>query len=248
MGLSLTWQGVNAPVFVQRPPMNRDPNAAPLNPLPWVVWAIVLPMVAMEVVVSLGASGLAGGPRAVGWRLDALERFAFSPELMRQMIEQGLYPLSGMVRLLTYPFVHVGLMHVLFVVVILLAIGKMVGEVFRPWAVLAVFFGAAVVGALVYSLVPGVRAPLIGGYPAVYGLIGGFTFLLWVNLAAAGANRYRAFTLIGLLLGIQMLFGLIFGGGWTWVADLAGFAAGFLLSFVVSPGGWARVRQKLRQR
>ena len=44
------------------------------------------------------------------------------------------------------------------------------------------------------------------------------------------------------------MFGLLFGGGWDWVADLAGFATGFLLSFVVSPGGWARVREKIRQR
>ena len=49
-------------------------------------------------------------------------------------------------------------------------------------------------------------------------------------------------------MGIQLLFGLLFGGGWDWVAELAGFFTGFFLSFVVSPGGWARVRQKIRQR
>lgn len=51
-----------------------------------------------------------------------------------------------------------------------------------------------------------------------------------------------------MLLGIQLLFGLFFGGGYEWVADLAGFATGFLLSFAVSPGGWARVKEKLRRR
>jgi membrane associated rhomboid family serine protease len=228
--------------------MQRDPNAPPLNPLPPVVWALALPIIALEVVAGLGASGLGGGPEAVGWRLEAIQRFAFSPDLMRRMIAQSTFPPAEVLRVVTYPFVHFSFTHALFVVVILLAIGKMVGEVFRWWAVLAVFFGAAIVGALAYTLIPGLRAPLVGGYPAVYGLIGGFTFLLWVNLAAVGANKYRAFTLIGFLLGIQLLFGLIFGGGWEWVADLSGFAAGFLLSFIVSPGGWARVRDKLRQR
>ncbi len=228
--------------------MNRDLNAAPLNPLPPVVWALALPIIAMEVVVNLGARGLVGGPEAVGWRLDALQRFAFSPELMRQMIAQNVWPLDGLWRLVTYPFVHFSFTHALFVVVILLAIGKMVGEVFRWWAVLLVFFASAIAGALAYTLVPGLQQPLVGGYPPVYGLIGAFTFLLWVNLAAVGANKYRAFTLIGFLLGIQLLFGLVFGGGWEWVADLTGFASGFVLSFVVSPGGWARVRQKMRQR
>ncbi len=228
--------------------MNRDLNAPPLNPLPPVVWALVLPIIAMEVVVNLGARGLVGPPEAVGWRLDALQRFAYSPELMRQMIAQHTYPLDGLMRLVTYPFVHFTFTHALFVVVILLAMGKMVGEVFRWWAVLLVFFASAITGALAYTLVPALQTPLIGGYPPVYGLIGGFTFLLWVNLAAVGANKYRAFSLIGFLLGIQLLFGVVFGGGWEWVADLTGFATGFLLSFVVSPGGWARVREKIRQR
>ncbi len=227
----------------------QDPNAPPLNPLPWVVWALALPIIAMEVVVSLGAGGLVGGPDAVGWRLQAVERFAFSPDLMRYMVEVGQFPLDGLHRLISYPLVHANLTHAIFVVVILLALGKMVGEVFRWWAVLTVFFGSAIVAALVYTFaLPGVQTPLLGGYPPVYGLIGGFTFLLWVNLAAVGANKYRAFSMIGFLLGIQLVFGLLFGGGWEWVADLAGFATGFLLSFVVSPGGFARVRDKLRQR
>ena len=228
--------------------MQRDPNAPPLNPLPPVVWALALPIIAMEVVVNLGSSGLVGGPRAVGWRLDALQRFAFSPQRMRQMIEGHTYPFDDMLRLVSYSFVHVSVTHALFVVVILLALGKMVATVFKPLAVLLVFFGAGIAGALAYTAIPGVERPLIGGYPAVYGLIGGFTFLLWVNLAAVGANKYRAFSMIGFLLGVQILFGLVLGGGLDWVADLAGFATGFLLSFVVSPGGWGRVMEKIRQR
>ncbi len=227
----------------------QDRNAPPLNPLPPVVWALALPIIAMELVLNLADAGLVGGAQGVGWRLQAMERFAFSPDLMRYFLETGQYPLNGLHRLVSYPFVHGNVTHAVFVVVILLALGKMVGEVFRWWALLVVFFVSAVVGALVYTLVlPGVRAPLIGGYPPVYGLIGGFTFLLWVNLAAVGANKYRAFTLIGLLLGIQLLFGLLFGGGYDWVADLSGFVTGFTLSFMVSPGGWARVLEKVRQR
>lgn len=228
--------------------MNDNLNAPPLNPLPMVVWLLALPIIAMEVVLGLGAQGLVGGAQAVGWRIDAIQRFAFSPELMRDMIATGQYPLSGLARLVSYPLVHGNFTHAIFVVVILLALGKMVGEVFRWWSVLAVFFGSAAMGALVYTFVPGMQTALIGGYPAVYGLIGAFTFLLWVNLAAVGANKLRAFTMIGFLLAFQLVFGLIFGGGWDWIADIAGFVTGFFLSFVVSPGGWARVRGKMQQR
>jgi len=89
--------------------------------------------------------------------------------------------------------------------------------------------------------------PLFGAYPGTYGLIGAFTFLLWVKLADVGANTMRAFTFIGFLLAVQLVFGILFGAGNDWIADVAGFVAGFLLSFVVSPGGWARVMAKLRR-
>ena len=92
-------------------------------------------------------------------------------------------------------------------------------------------------------------APLIGGYPAVYGLVGAFTFLIWTRLAAENANRMRAFTLIGMLLLFQLVFGLIFGGaGLGWIAEIAGFGFGFALSFVLVDGGMARALAQLRQR
>lgn len=228
--------------------MQTDHTAAPLNPLPMVVWLLALPIIAMEVVLNLAAVGVVGGAQGIGWRQDAVQRFAFSPDFMREMIANSYYPPEHLMRLISYPLVHLSFTHALFVVVFLLALGKMVGEIFRPWAVLVVFFGAALAGSLVYTALPFIHVSLIGGYPPVYGLIGAFTFLLWTNLAGSGASQYRAFSLIGMLMGIQLLFGLLFGGGWNWVAELAGFFTGFFLSFVVSPGGWARVRQKIRAR
>lgn len=228
--------------------MSRDPNAHPINPLPWVVWALVLPVIAMEAVLSLGARGLIGGPEAVGWRLAAFQDYGFSGQVLDWMLANGRFPLVHLRRFVTYPFIHGGVTHAVFVVVFILALGKMVGEVFRAWAVLLVFFGSAIVGALAYGLLLDDPVPLVGGYPAVYGLIGAFTFLLWVRLAGTGTNQYRAFTLIGVLLGIQLVFGLLFGASHDWLADIAGFATGFLLSFVVSPGGWGRVRARVRHR
>jgi membrane associated rhomboid family serine protease len=229
--------------------MYQDKNAPPINPLPPIVWALALPLIAMELLLSMAERGLVGGAQGVGWRLLAVERFGAFPALLRHQVETGGYPLEELHRLVSYTLVHGSFTHALFAIVILLALGKMVGEIFRWWAVLAVVFGASILGALAYGLLtPGVSQPLIGAYPAVYGLIGAFTFLLWVNLARSGANKYRAFSLIGFLLFFQLVFGVLFGGSWDWVADVTGFAAGFVLSFVVSPGGWARVMDKIRQR
>lgn len=223
-------------------------NESPFNAIPPVVLALAAVIFGVEVAFQLGARGLAGGPEAVGWRLAAVTKYSFVGDVFDQMIAQNVWPLRHVMRLVTYPFVHGSFTHVLFVLVFLLALGKMVAEVFSPWAVMVVFFGSAIVGALVYAVVLDSPYPLIGGYPAVYGLIGAFTFLLWVKLAQTGGPQSRAFTLIGFLMGIQLIFGLLFGGGQDWVADLAGFVAGFGLSFLVSPGGWARVVDRLRQR
>lgn len=227
--------------------MDRDPNAPPFNPLPPVVWLLALPVVAIEALLSAGARGLVGGPSAVGWRIEAIQSYGFADQVWEWMLETRTFPVEHLLRFLAYPFVHISVTHALFVVVFVLALGKFVGEVFRLWAVLAVYFASAVVGALAYGLLLDDPMPLIGGYPAVYGLIGAFTFILWADLGARGANRARAFRLIGFLLAIQLVFGLLFGGGRDWVADLAGFGAGFALSFLVSPGGWARALERIRQ-
>ena len=229
-------------------PFDRDPNAAPLNPLPPVVWLLVLPVAVIEAAFSLGARGMVGGADAVGWRIGAVRDWGFSGLLWDRMVATGTFPPEHLLRFLTYPLVHASFTHALFVVVFLLALGKFVGEVFRAWSVLAVVLGATVAGALAYGTFTDDPVPLIGGFPAAYGLIGAFTFVLWMNLGARGENQARAFTLIGFLLGFQLLFGLLFGGDRTWVADVAGFAAGFAMSAVVSPGGWARLRARLAQR
>jgi membrane associated rhomboid family serine protease len=220
----------------------------PFNPIPPVVWLVLLPIVAMEIVLQAGAMGLAGGAGGIGWRQQAFETFALSPQMLDEMVSTGRWSLDYLRRFLTYGFVHVNFTHALFAGIFILALGKMVAEVFRPLAFLVIFFGAALTGALVYSLVPGIRMPLVGGYPAAYGLIGAFTFVLWARLGAGGGNRAQAFYLIGMLMGIQLLFGVLFGGSPDWIADLAGFGAGFGLSFLVAPGGPAAILRRLRRR
>ncbi|MFN3936213.1 MAG: rhomboid family intramembrane serine protease [Gemmobacter sp.] len=225
------------------------PQEGPLNPLPPVVWLLALPVIAMETVLFLADRGLVGGAAGIGWRLQAIERFAFAPSILGWMWDTGRWGAENLARTVLYVFVQASFTQALFVVVFLLALGKMVAEVFRPLAVLTLWLGASAGGALIYALVAGRDAPiLVGGYPAVYGLIGGFTFLLWVRLGIAGANRYRAFSLIGVLMGIRLLFGILFDGGPDWIADLAGFCVGFVLSFVLVPGGFSQVLARLRSR
>lgn len=232
-------------------------DESPLNPVPAVVWALVLPMIAAEAVFGLAQLGFVGGGApgtGLAMRQIAVERTAYIPELVLRLWQMRVFLLDQSWRILTYSFVHLSLMHAVFVIVFTLALGNLIAHQFRAWAVIALFFGSAILGALVYTLVAGLLPqfqfrPLIGGYPAVYGLVGAFTFLIWTRLAAENANRMRAFTLIGMLLLFQLVFGLIFGGaGLGWIAEIAGFGFGFALSFVLVDGGMARALAQLRQR
>lgn len=227
----------------------RPDRPSPLNPVPFVVWLLVLPMIGLEVAANLGQYGIAGGPEGVGWRSQFVQLLAYSPEIMRAMVAAHSYPADGMWRLVSYPFVHLSVTHVLFVVVILLALGKFVGEAFRWWAVLAIFVATTVAGALIYTwALPWNRAPLVGGWVPIYGLIGAFSYILWQRLRHDGPKRWRAFSMIGMLLMFKVVFAPLYGWAWDAVAELPAFALGFGMSYAVSPGGGRRLLAQMRNR
>ncbi len=226
--------------------MSNSDTQSPFNTVPAVVVALAVFIIGIEAVFSLGARGIVGGPTAVGWRLEALQSYAFSAEIFWWMADTQRWSVENLMRCVTYLFIHGSFTQALFVCVFLLALGKMVAEVFGEIRMLLVFLMSGISGALIYATV-GSDYPLIGGFPAVYGLIGAFTFVRWIALGAMGEQQARAFSLIGMLMGIQLLFGLIFGGRPDWIADLAGFATGFGVSFFLVPGGWQRILQKIRR-
>ena len=230
----------------ESPQVQDQPRISPLNPVPPFVIVLFLVIVGVEAMFTLGARGIIGGPGAIGWRSGAIEDYAFNGDILRWMLQNNVWPVEHLRRFLSYAVVHASFTHALFAGVLLLAMGKFVGEVFRHWAVLVLFVLSTAVGALVFGIVVDDSAWLIGAFPGVYGLIGGFTYIIWLRLGQLGSNQARAFLLIGVLMGLQLVFGLFFGGTPTWVADVSGFATGFLASFVLSPGGFARLRARLR--
>tara|TARA_R110002094_G_scaffold98342_3_gene98991 strand:+ start:5267 stop:5953 length:687 start_codon:yes stop_codon:yes gene_type:complete len=227
----------------------QDPDFhPPVNPLPPVVILLFLAIAGVEAGLSLGEAGVIGGPGAVGWRLGLVRDYGFSGDIFDQMLVIGQWPLRQVVRFVTYPFIHAGFTHALFAMVLLLALGKMVAEVMGQVALVMIFVLSGIGGAFVYALILNDPANLAGAYPNVYGLIGGYSFVMWRKLAGQGTEQFRAFALIAVLMGLQLFWGVFFETGTLWVAELAGFFCGFGLSFLLAPGEWARLRAKLQRR
>lgn len=227
--------------------MSSD-NTSPFNHLPPIVVALAVIIGGLEIMFQLATAGMLGGDGGIGWRIAAITDYAVLDSVVEWMRANRSYPSEHLIRFVTYPLIHGGLAHAAFVVVFILAMGKMVAEVFSPIAFILIFWLSAVMGALAFTLILDARFPLIGGYPGVYGLIGAFSFIQWVGLGGIGGNQYNAFRLIGMLLAIQLVFAAINGEYGDVVADMSGFITGFLLSFVLRPGGFQHLLMRLRRR
>ena len=226
--------------------MSDGPIQSPVNPIPPVVMVIALAIVLVEGIVSLGAAGILGGPGAIGWRINAINDFALTPRVWDLMWEVGAFDLAY--RFVTYPFVHGSFTHTAFALVLLLALGKFVGDGLGGLAVAVVFATSTVLGGLAFVLLAPEQSILFGAYPAAYGLIGAFTWMLYVSYGRSGANQLQAFRLIGFLLALQLIFAVLFGPDTSWIGDLGGFVAGFAVAPLAAPGGWAALVDRMRQR
>jgi rhomboid protease GluP len=224
-----------------------DPRPAVFHPLPPLIVVLALALLAVESVFQLARLGFVGGPEAIGWRMEAVTRWGFSAPLFEQMVARREFPLAGLARFLSYGAVHASALHAAFAVVLLLALGKAVSARLSAGACAAVLLAGAVAGALTYWAVMDGRHLLVGAYPAIYGLLGAFSWSLWMR--AEGTGRWLAFRLVAVLIALQVGFRLIEDTGDLWVAEAGAFSAGFALAFLVAPGGrgrLARWRERLR--
>lgn len=220
-------------------------NLSPINPLPWPVWALILAIAGGEALLWLGGAGLVGGPEALGWRVEAIRHLAVSAALQDWMIETGRAPWRHLLRYLAFGLVHGGPLHALFVIVLLAALGKYLGEAMGWPRLLALMILPPAAGALVFGLALGgaEQGWLFGGMAMVFGLVGALTFWRWRE-ARDAAGRRRAFAIIGALVLARLGFGLLAETGQGWIAEIAACAAGFALAALLAPGALARLRRR----
>lgn len=234
----------------------------PLNDIPPAVAGLTVLIAGVEAIMQLASAGVLAGAEGVGWRSASVNDFAFFPAVQAEMFAHGDFAPGYLWRYVTYPFVHASLTHALFAGAIVLALGKFVGDRWHWASLLTVFFAAAIATAMTFGLIAPENWPLYGAYPAIYGLIGAFSWMMWVRLGQTGGNRWRAFGLIGMLLAVQIIWGValrlmalvgLMGDPTPMVlymglSELVGFVVGLALSPVLGPGGWAATLDRLRRR
>lgn len=232
------------------------------NDIPPVVVVVTLMILGVEGVLVLASEGIIGGREGIGWRSAMIDEFAWRPVLVSEYFRRGGLPAEYWLRLFTYPFVHASFLSAAFGSAMILALGKFVGDRWSWWSILIIFFGSGAVSAIAFGFISPVNYAYHGAFPALYGLIGAFTYMLWMRLEQAGANQLRAFSLIGFLLLIQVIFGLVFkclaafgmmsdpspAMLYIGLSELAGFAFGLALSPLVAPGGWRAFVLRMRRR
>ena len=231
---------------------DTNANASPFNPLPAVLVALVVIIMGIEVVFQLAENGMLNDPQAIGWRLDMARRFGYNDAVFEWMLTNRTFPIEHALRVFTYGFVQVGLVPAVFVIVFILALGKAVSEYCNQFALLVIFLGSSVLGALAYSVIVDENYLLFGGYPGAYGVIGAFTWIQFITRYNSGQSVWPAFRLILFLLSIQLIYKFAFGRTSSeWVAEIGGFTSGFILAIFLETNGRALISKlfsKLRSR
>ena len=218
-----------------------------VNPIPTAILAILSGIVLVEVFLFFGFRDLVGKSGVAAERLFLIQNYGVPPDLANWMFETSNFSIDYVLRFITYPFVNLSSLSVVFAAVLLLALGKMVGEVLSALSVILIWFLSTTLAAFFYSISATNGQILVGSYPGVYGFVGAYTFISWITLRLAkNKNQSQAFSLIVALMSVQLLFSFLFGTGQLWIADFAGFVIGFIISFFVSPGGIKGVLSILR--
>ena len=223
-------------------------SESPFNSIPPVIVIIVLAIAGIEAVLTLAEMGIAGGGDAIGWRIAALDKYAYSPAVLDWIVARGDMSFGMLRRFMTYAFIHGSFVHALFAIVILLALGKFVGDAWNPVSLILVLLASTIFAAFAHGLLDTRNTPLYGAYPTIYGLIGAYTYVMWLRFKREGKNKWWAFRLIGVLLAVQLFFGVTLGGAPHWMADVSGFVIGLGLSPILGPGDWTGFLVRMRHR
>ncbi|MBI6628288.1 rhomboid family intramembrane serine protease [Pontibaca salina] len=201
----------------------RPTRPAPQTGAPGFLWCLVGVMAAIELVLSLSASGFFGTPN-LRWLAFTFGAF-WQPILTGTM--PPVLPGQSVLMFITYAFLHGGFLHLAMNSVILLSLGKFAATHVGAAKTLLVLFLSAVGGAACFALLSSSTAPMIGASGAVFGLIG-----LWqaADYQIRRRSKLPVQPIVTAILGLvaaNVVFFVVLSGGLAWEAHLGGWIAGW---------------------
>lgn len=174
-----------------------------------------------------------------GFQIDAIVRAGFVPARFGHDL---ILPPGALVPFVLTPlssaFLHGGVLHLVFNVIILLFVGRQLEAPLGAKAMAVLLVAGAYAGALAQFLSdPASAVPMIGASGAISALIAVFALIFSRSQAPAigpvPAHWVRALWLAAAWIGLQLLIGFAGGGGFGAIAiwaHVGGFLAGLLLA------------------
>ena len=71
---------------------------------------------------------------------------------------------------------------------------------------------------------------------------------MWLALERIGDNQFKAFQLIGILLGIMLVYSMVFGSTPTLIAEVSSFLIGLFIAPLLAPCSWMGFISRIRKR
>jgi rhomboid protease GluP len=151
-------------------------------------------------------------------------------------------------RLITPVFLHANIAHIGFNMYALFIIGPTMERFYRPWRFLGLYLLSALGGNVVSFLLS--DKPSLGASTAIFGLITAEAVFLLKNRSLFGENANRRLVNIGLILVVNLIFGLSPGiDNWGHIGGLiAGLAYAWSAGPVMVLGQGAEGKELIDQR
>ena len=158
---------------------------------------------------------------------------AFWPGLLRDW--QPIYPGQPLAMFVTHAFLHGGLLHMVFNMIMLAHLGREGAARLGQGGFLLLYLLSAAGGGVAFWLLSSGDAPMVGASGAIFGLFGMTQWWDWQRRRAAGAPTGPVWRLaIGLVV-MNVLLWLLVDGMLAWQAHLGGYVTGLVLAALVTP-------------
>jgi rhomboid protease GluP len=136
-------------------------------------------------------------------------------------------------RLVTPVFLHGSIAHFGFNMYALFILGPSLERFYRPWRFLGLYFLSAICGNVISFLLS--NNPSLGASTAIFGLITAEAVFLFKNRSLFGENANRRLMNIGLILVVNLIFGLSPNSGIDNWGHIGGLIGGLAFAWSAGP-------------